>query len=101
MIPGFGKQTIVLGSAPSCDIVLNGPGVAPEHARIVPRGGGKLLLLAAGAGATSANAQPVPPGGQVPFDFRTTFALGSVAVPLNPPALSLMLMARGNNPAGP
>jgi ABC transport system ATP-binding/permease protein len=101
MIPGFGKQTIVLGSAPSCDIVLNGPGVAPAHARIVHSGGGQLLLLDAGAGPTTANGQPVPPGGQVPFDFRTTFALGSVAVPLNHPAIILMLMARGSNPAPP
>jgi ABC-type multidrug transport system ATPase subunit/pSer/pThr/pTyr-binding forkhead associated (FHA) protein len=101
MIPGFGKQTITLGSAPTCDVVLQGPGVAPEHARIVHQGGGTLLLLDAGAGPTFANGQPLAPGGQAPFDFRTTFALGQTPVPLNHPAIVLMLMARGNVPAPP
>ncbi|MET0593590.1 MAG: FHA domain-containing protein, partial [Polyangiaceae bacterium] len=35
MIPGFGKQAILVGSAPDCDIVLAAPGVAPHHARII------------------------------------------------------------------
>lgn len=39
MIPGLGKQRIVIGSAPHCDIQLNQPGVMPEHAAIVHQGG--------------------------------------------------------------
>lgn len=99
MIPGFGKQTIVLVSAPSCDVVLQGPGVAPEHAHIVHQGGGKLVFVDLGTGATLMNMQPLAPGSQAPFDFRTTFACGSVTVPLNHPAIVLMLMARGSVPA--
>ncbi|RYE91754.1 MAG: FHA domain-containing protein, partial [Myxococcales bacterium] len=101
MLPGFGKQSIVIGSAPHCDIVLQGPGVAPEHARVHHQGGGRLVLSDNNTGATSANGQPLPPGGQAPFDFRTTFACGSVPVPLNHPALVLMLMAQGQQQAAP
>lgn len=100
MIPGFGKQTIVLGSAPGCDIVLSGPGVAPEHARIVFQNG-QLFFVDAGAGQSFANGQPIPPGGNVPFDLRTPFACGQVPVPLNHPALALMLMDRGAVAAPP
>jgi len=94
MIPGFGKQTIVLGSAPSCDIVLTGPGVAPEHARVVFQNG-QLVFVDGGAGPSFAGGQPVPPRGSVPFDLRTPFACGQVPVPLNHPAIALMLMDRG------
>jgi ABC-type multidrug transport system ATPase subunit len=101
MIPGFGKQMVVVGSAPHCDVVLQGPGVAPEHARIIHQGGGKVVFHDAGAGQTFANGQPIAPGSQVPFDFRTTFACGGAQVPLNHPAIVLMLMARGGAPAPP
>ena len=53
MIPGFGKQNLTVGSAPSCDIVLAGEGVMPEHARIIHQGGGKLLFVC-GAGTAAA-----------------------------------------------
>ena len=53
MVPGLGKQTIVVGSAPHCDIRLGGPGVAPEHARIVHQGGGALVFVDLGAGPTT------------------------------------------------
>ncbi|HEU4405239.1 MAG TPA: FHA domain-containing protein [Polyangiaceae bacterium] len=101
MIPGFGKQTIVIGSGPHCDIVLQGPGVAPEHARIVHQGGGRLIFTDNGQGPTTVNGQPMTPGSQGAFDFRTTYACGGVAVPLNHPSIALMLMARGQAGAPP
>ncbi len=94
MIPGFGKQTISIGSAPACDVVLSGDGILPEHARIVHQGGGKLVFMVAGPGAAAAG-RPISPGEQVPFDFRTQFSIGPVMVPLNHPAITLMLMAQG------
>ncbi|MBK8258952.1 MAG: FHA domain-containing protein [Polyangiaceae bacterium] len=94
MIPGFGKQTISIGSAPGCDVVLQGDGILPEHARIVHQGGGKLVFMVAGPGAAAAG-RPIAPGEQVPFDFRTQFTIGAVMVPLNHPAITLMLMAQG------
>ena len=48
MIPGFGKELVSLGSAPDCDVVLQGPGVAPHHARIVKQQGA-LYFVDAGA----------------------------------------------------
>jgi ABC-type multidrug transport system ATPase subunit/pSer/pThr/pTyr-binding forkhead associated (FHA) protein len=101
MLPGFGKQTIVIGSAPHCDVVLQGPGVAPEHARIHHQGNGVLLFIDAGASQTLCNGQPMAPGSQVPFDFRTTFVCGGAQLPLNHPAIVLMLMARGQLTAPP
>lgn len=100
MIPGFGKQTIVLGSAPTCDVVLAGPGIQPEHARITHLGGGKLMFIPAGPGAT-ASGRALNPGEQVPFDFRTPFQLGSVEVPLNHPAITLQILAKGTQSAPP
>lgn len=101
MIPGFGKQSILIGSAPHCDIVLGAQGVAPEHARLVHQGGGALVLVDHGAGSTLANGQPIAPGAQVPFDFRTQFTLGGANLPVAHPAICLMLFARGQAPLIP
>lgn len=100
MIPGFGKQTIVIGSAPGCDIVLSGPGVAPEHASIVLQNG-QLVFVDGGVGPSFAGGQPVPARGSVPFDLRTPFVCGQVPVPLTHPAIALMLMERGAVAAPP
>jgi len=108
MIPGFGKQSITIGSAPSCDVVLQGPGVAGEHARIVHQGGGKLTFIPAapnasvqshapGGGVTQS--RPLSPGEQVPFDFRTAFVLGQITVPLSHPAIVMMIMTTGQQQA--
>ena len=101
MVPGFGKQTITIGSAPHADIRLGGPGVAPEHARIVHQGGGTLLLQDLGAGPTYANGGPVAPGSTVPFDLRTQFVVGQTSIPNAHPAVSLMLLEVGKAPAKP
>lgn len=95
MIPGFGKQTILIGSAAGCDIVLQGPGVAPEHARLVHQGGGQLVFVDAGAGPSFAGGQQLAARASVPFDLRTPFVCGQVPVPLNHPAIALMLMETG------
>lgn len=101
MIPGFGKQTIVLGSAPDCDIALSGPGIAPHHARIVHQGGGALVFVDSGQGPSYANGQPIAPGQSVPFDRNTSFTIGQVTVPASHPAIALMLMARGTGQSLP
>ncbi|MEZ4225582.1 MAG: FHA domain-containing protein [Polyangiaceae bacterium] len=96
MIPGFGKQTITIGSGEGCDIRVGGPGVGAEHARIVNHGGGQLMFVNGNAGPTLANGQPVAPGASVPFDFRTQFVVGQAPVPLAHPAIVKMMMARGS-----
>lgn len=100
MIPGFGKEQITIGSAPGNDVVLQGPGVAPQHARIVKQNG-QLVFLDNGAGPSLANGAPVAPNQPVPFDFRTQFTVGQVPVPLSHPAVVLMIMSRGQASAPP
>jgi ABC-type multidrug transport system ATPase subunit/pSer/pThr/pTyr-binding forkhead associated (FHA) protein len=94
MIPGLGREQVLLGSAPDNDVVVQGPGVAPHHARVVKQGG-HLVFLDLGAGPSTANGAPVAPRQPVPFDFRTMFALAGVPVPLAHPALVMMVMSPG------
>jgi ABC-type multidrug transport system ATPase subunit/pSer/pThr/pTyr-binding forkhead associated (FHA) protein len=94
MIPGLGKELVTLGSAPGCDVVLQGPGVAPQHARIVKQQGA-LYFVDSGLAPSAANGAPVAPNQLVPFDFRTQFTLGQTPVPLAHPAIALMLMSAG------
>ena len=101
MIPGFGKSSIVIGSAPHCDIRLGAPGVAPEHARLEHRGGGTLVFIDNGVGPSFANGAPLAPGANAPFDFHTEFAVGQAAVPKAHPAITLMLLERGKAPFTP
>ncbi|CAN5243491.1 FHA domain-containing protein [soil metagenome] len=100
MIPGASREQIVLGSAPDADVVLQGPGVAPHHARIVKQNGA-LFLVDLGAGQTFANGAPIAPNQPVPFDFRTVFAVGQVTVPLAHPAIVTMIMSPGQLPNVP
>ena len=95
MIPGIGREQIVVGSAPNCDVVVQGPGVGPQHARIVKQNGA-LVFIDGGQGPSFANGAPVAPGQPVPFDFRTQFTVGQGAqVPLAHPAIITMLMSAG------
>ena len=95
MIPGFGKASILIGSAPHCDIRLGAPGVAPEHARLEHRGGGSLVFIDNGVGPSFAAGAPLAPGASAPFDFHTEFAVGQAPVPKAHPAITLMLLERG------
>ncbi len=96
----FGKDHVTVGSAPDCDVVLQGPGVAPRHAQIV-RQAGQLFFVDQGAGPSTANGAPVAPQQPVPFDFRTVFVVGAVPVPLPHPAICTMLMSPGQASAPP
>ena len=102
MIPGFGKQNLTVGSLPTCDIVVTGDGVMPEHAGIIHLGGGKLVFVC-GAGGAHAGGRQLHPGEQAPFDLRTQFTVGAaqVPVPLHHPAITLSLMATGMLAAPP
>src|SRR5215467_11244717 len=100
MVPGFAKQSIVIGSAPHADIRLGGPSVLPEHAKVVHEGNGRLTFMN-GSGQTTLNGSAMGPGATAPFDFRSQFVVGGVPVPLVHRALTLMLVDRGNLPATP
>src|SRR5687768_14417967 len=101
MIPGFSKPSITIGSDPSADIRLGGPGVAPQHATIVHQGGGTLMFIDNRTGQSLVNGQPIAPGSSVPFDFRAQFVVGQMPVPNVHPALALMLMSQGSAPVVP
>ncbi len=96
MTPGFTKDQITLGSAPDNDVVVQGPGVAPHHARIVKQNG-QLFFVCLGAAPSAANGTTVPPSQPVPFDFRTIFALGQTPVPMAHAAIVSMLMSHGGH----
>ena len=91
---GLGKDQISLGSAPDNDVVLQGPGVAAHHARLLRRDG-QLLFVDGGAGPSSANGIPMAAGQSAPFDFRTSFTLGQVPVPSAHPSVVMMLLQPG------
>ncbi len=99
MIPGFGKQTLTIGSDPNSDIVLTGAGVAPQHARLINQGAGKLMFVNLEFGASAAEGRQLSPAECVPFDFRTQFHVGEMNVPFEHPAISLSLMAVGQQSA--
>ncbi|MCC6214886.1 MAG: ATP-binding cassette domain-containing protein [Polyangiaceae bacterium] len=93
MIPGFGKQSVLIGAAPHADVQLVGPGVAAEHARVSLEGGVAMLMpLAPGV---SVHGAPVAPGAPVPFDFHAQIHVAQLPVPTTHPAFALMLMQRG------
>src|ERR1700722_18088041 len=94
MNPGFAKDQTTLGSAADNDVVVQGPGVAPHHARIVKQNG-QLFFVCLGAAPSSANGALVPPAQPVPFDFKTVFSLGQTPVPMAHPAIVSMVMAHG------
>jgi len=93
---GLGKEQIALGTASDNDVVLVGPGVAPHHARILRRDG-QLFYFDQGEGPSLANGAPVAPGQSVPFDLRTLFMLGQVALPVAHPAVVRITSLSGAN----
>ena len=95
MVPGFGKQTLTIGSDPSCDIVLQAAGVSAEHAKLMHQGGGKLVFINGGTGPTTAAGRALTAGEQCAFDFRTQFQLGQAQLPFDHPAIALSLMTQG------
>ena len=101
MIPGFGKQTVTIGSGEHCDIRLGGPGVAATHATIARQADGSLVFVDGGAGPSVVNGQALPPGGSAPFDFRTQVFLGQTPLPVAHPAIAMMLMQQGSLPPQP
>lgn len=95
-----GRDSITIGSAPNNDVVLQGPGVAPHHARIM-RQNGELVFVDLGAGPSFAGQQPATPQAVVPFNFQTPFTLGQVPLPLSHPAIVAMALAPGQAAAPP
>lgn len=101
MSPSFGKQNLTIGTHPHCDIVVQGNGVAPEHARISHQGGGKLVLTNTSGAFTAVDGRPMASGESAPFDFRQQFRVGDAPIPLDHPAITSSLLAVGDVQAPP
>ena len=101
MIPGFGKQSITVGSGAGSDIRLGGPGVAAQHASIIREADGTLVFVNGSEGQTLINGHPLAPGERRPFDFQALFVVGQAAVPNAHPAIGLMLLEAGQAPLQP
>jgi len=95
MIPGIGKSVVTIGSGPSCDIRVGGANVAPEHARIVHDGQGRLSFVDLGTGLSLVNGANLAPQSQHPFDFVAQFMVGHAPVPNTHPAIVALLMQHG------
>jgi hypothetical protein len=107
---GFGKEVVLVGSGRECDVLLSGSGVAALHARILRQEDFSLMFVNEAGVEThcgGGNPRPSPlyrgrllgPGESVEFDFKTLFRLGEVTVPLNHPAIAMMLMQIGSETA--
>ena len=95
MIPGLGKEVITLGSAPDNDVVLQGPGVAPHHARIVKQGAA-LSFVDLGRGAVARpTARPLAAAAARALRLPDGVRARASPVPLAHPAIALMLMSPG------
>jgi ABC-type multidrug transport system ATPase subunit/pSer/pThr/pTyr-binding forkhead associated (FHA) protein len=92
----FGKQSINIGSGPTCDIRLGGPGVNALHARIERKETGGLVLINLEGSTSRVESRPLGPGEEHGFDFRTPFTLGEATpLPLAHPAITGLLLSRG------
>jgi len=101
MIPGIGKPQITVGSAPTADIVLQGPGVGPNHLSISMQNG-TLVATDLGTGGGSSHAGvPMQPGVPTPIQPQGPLYAGQTQVPLNHPAIGLMLLTQGTAPPQP
>lgn len=101
MIPGIGKPQLTVGSSPTCDIVLQGPGVGPNHMTLSMQGA-QLVATDLGTGGGSSHAgQPMQPGMPMPVQHQQPLYAGQTQVPLNHPAVGLLLLGQGTAPPQP
>ncbi len=98
MIPGIGKPQLTVGSAPTCDLVVQGPGIAPHHLTISQQGG---QLVATDHVGGASHGAPLQPNVPVALQLQQPLYIGQVAVPLNHPSVGLLMLAQGAAPPQP
>jgi ABC-type multidrug transport system ATPase subunit/pSer/pThr/pTyr-binding forkhead associated (FHA) protein len=101
MIPGIGKPQLTVGSSPTCDLVLQGPGVGPNHLSITIQNGQLVATDLGTAGGSSHAGAPMQPGVPTPLHPQQPLYAGQTQVPLNHPAIGLLLLAQGSAPPQP
>jgi ABC-type multidrug transport system ATPase subunit/pSer/pThr/pTyr-binding forkhead associated (FHA) protein len=96
LVARLGKQTVRVGSAPDCELVLTQPGIPPLAAVIIHQGQGRLSFLPEVEGICSMDGQPLLAGVAVPLHFQSRFTVGTTPVPLLDPEICMMVLARGH-----
>ncbi len=99
MIPGIGKPQLTVGSAPTSDLVVQGPGVAPHHLTISNQGG--QLVATDHVGGASHGGAPLQPNVPVALQLQQPLYVGQIPVPLNHPSVGLLMITQGGAPPQP
>ncbi len=87
------RPNLVVGAAPDCDIVLQGPGIAARHIQIAWRDG--LVVHDLGAGQTFVDGRLLQAHEAVSVPtFQTPVLLGNTPVPLHHPLVASLFVER-------
>ncbi len=101
MIPGIGKAQLIVGSAPNCDIVLQGPGVGAQHLMLSMQGNALVVTDLGTPGGSSHAGMQLAPQSATPIQHAAPLTAGQVQVPLNHPLVGLLLLINGSAPPQP
>jgi DNA-binding NtrC family response regulator len=78
VIPSGDRTSVVLGRSPSCDVVLDDPSAADEHARITLGDDGAIAVEDLGGGSpTRVSGQELVPGRLARVDEESVIAIGA------------------------
>ena len=87
------RSTLVVGAAPDCDIVLQGPGVAPRHAQLTWRDG--LVVQDLGQGAVYVEGRLLGSSEAATIaNFHTPVMVGQIPLPLHHPLIGSLFLER-------
>ena len=91
------KTHLIIGAAPGCDLLVQGPGVAPRHAQLMWRDG--LWLQDLAQGRTEVDGRQLAPNESVQLaGFHARVMLGGAKVPLESPEVSKLFLDRSALP---
>ncbi|MDP3278317.1 MAG: ATP-binding cassette domain-containing protein [Deltaproteobacteria bacterium] len=94
------RSALILGSAPGCDLLFTGPGVAPTHAQLSWREG--LVLTDLSQGATFVDGRQLLGGETVTLSgWSANIVLGQTPVSLTAPEIALLFCERSQLAADP
>ena len=101
MIPGIGKPQLTVGSAATCDIVVQGPGVGAHHLTLAMQGNALVATDLGTPGGSAHNNAPLVPGQPTPVQHTAPLSIGQAQVPMNHPLIGAILCTQGSAPPQP
>src|SRR4051812_29473471 len=101
MIPGIGKPQLTVGTAPTCDIVLQGANVGAQHLTLAMQGVSLVATDLGTPGGTVHGPPNLAPGPPTPIQHTQPLMAGAAQVPLNHPLVGLLLLNQGAAPPQP